>query len=357
MTAPSDRILDLCAFCPDLCLDVCPVSRATGNTAWSPWGKMSLLRALEKGQVAVDDATVGALYECVGCLACTDLCEHSQPVAEALFEARGRYPRPSDLPASTPGPDLAAIAATVVPPEVRENEALAMLLPGREVLESRPQAVTAAFRVLAALGADGVAFTSASLADDGSAARAAGDPTEALRAATALAQKASRYKRVVVLGAHAWHALAAWLPAQGRATTAAVVPFAEEIASRLDRWPEAAREPDARRIAVHDACLLARGTSGSSEALRRVVTRAAGKPPLELAHSGRTTWCCGRGALYHADRPLHAAPIAGLAVAEARQVGVELFVCGCPASAAAFQAAGFPAVELAEYLAERLSAE
>jgi len=350
-------MLDLCAFCPDLCLDVCPVSRATGNTAWSPWGKMSLLRALEKGHVVVDDATVGALYECVGCLACTDLCEHSQPVAEALFEARGRHPRPTDVPPPGPLSDLAALAAAVVPPELREDEALAMLLPGREVLESRPQAVTAAFRVLAALGADGVAFTGASLQDDGSVARAAGDQVEALRAATALAQKASRYKRVVVLGAHAWHTLAVWLPTQGRATTATVVPFAEEIAARLDRWPADERTPDPRRIAVHDACLLARGTAGTSEALRRVVTRASGKAPLELAHAGRTTWCCGRGAIYHAARPDHAAPIAELAIDEARQVGAELFVCGCPASATAFRAAGFPAVDLAEYLVERLPAE
>ncbi len=357
MTTPSDRTFDLCVFCPDLCLDVCPVSRATGNTAWSPWAKMSLLRGLDKGLVVSDDSTTGALHECVGCLACSELCEHSQPVADVLFEARGRHPRPASFPPVPACPDLGAIARDVVPPEVREEQALAMLLPGREVLESRPGAVTAAFRVLAALGADGVAFTSASLQDDGSVQRASGDTAAALRAASALAQNVSRYKRVIVLGAHALHTLTVWLPAQGRAATTRVVPFAEEVSARLARWPAEGRAPDARRVGVHDACLLARGSNGTGEALRRVITRAAGKAPLELAHTGRSAWCCGRGAAYHAARPEHAAAIAELALTEARALGVELLVCGCPASAAAFERAGFPALDLAEYLAERLPAE
>jgi len=354
MTPPRERVLDLCAFCPDLCLDVCPVSRATGNTAFSPWHKVSLLRALEKGLVPVDDAVVGALHECVGCLACSELCEHSQPVADLLFEARGRYPWPADLPAGPAAPDLAAVAARVVPAGVVEEEALAILVPGREVLESRPTSVTAAFRVLAALGADGVAFTHASLLDDGSVARARGDGAAALRAATALAQNASRYKRVVVLGAHAWYTLAVWLPAQGRACTAAVVPFVDELSARLDRWPSDV-PPDPRRIAVHDACLLARGGHGAGEALRRVLTRVAGRAPLDLAHTGRNAWCCGRGAAYHHARPDHAAAIASLALAEARTAGAELLVCGCPASASVFEQAGFPAMDLAQYLASRLS--
>jgi Fe-S oxidoreductase len=353
MTPPRDRLLDLCAFCPDLCLDVCPVGRATGNTAFSPWHKMSLLRALEKGLVPADDAVVGALHECVGCLACSELCEHSQPVAETLFEARRRYPWPADFAPAPAAPDLAAIAARVVPPHVREDDALAMLLPGSEVLLSRPGAVADAFRVLSALGADGVAFTTASLLDDGSAARAAGDVSGGLRAAVTLAQNASRYKRVIVLGAHALHTLTAWLPTQGRGATTAVVSLADEVAMRLERWPSALA-PDTRRVAVHDACLLARTSRGSGEALRRVVAHVAGRPPLELAHTGRNTWCCGRGAIYHAVRPTHAEAIARLAVDEARAAGAELLVCGCPASATAFEQAGFPAVDLAGYLASRL---
>jgi Fe-S oxidoreductase len=345
--------LDTCTFCPDLCQAVCPVGRSTGVIACSTWGKMSLLGLLEKGLITPEPGAVEALYRCVGCLACTSLCEHSVPAGEVLFEARGRYSRPPSLPPVPPRPDLEALLAPQVPPERRVEEAMVAYLPGREVLEARPAAVGAAMRLFGALGIQEVAVTAAATLDDGSVQREAGDWEEAWRLGAVLVQRVSRYKKVVVHGAHLLHLLRDVLPARGLHTTARVVALPDELAARSVELDVSRLVPEGRALAWHDPCLLARGGAGSNGGAG-LLERVARRPVIRLAHHGTNTWCCGRGAAYHALYPENAREMAALSVDEARTLGAELLVTGCPAAAAAFESAGMPALDLTEYLAQRL---
>jgi len=345
--------LDTCTFCPDLCQAVCPVGRSTGVIAYSTWGKMSLLALLEKGLANPEPGTVEALYRCVGCLACTSLCEHSVPAGEVLFEARSRYARPPSLPPVPPCPSLEALLWPQVPPERRVEEALVAYLPGREVLEARPAAVGAALRLLGALGLQEVAVTTAATLDDGAVAREAGEWEEARRLGAVLVQRLSRYKKVVVHGAHLYHLLHSVLPARGQQTTARVVALPDGLAARSVTLDLSRLAPETRALAWHEPCLLARGGAGSGSGLG-LLERVARRPVIRLAHHGPNTWCCGRGAAYHSLYPENSREMAALSVAEARTLGAEMLVSGCPAAAAAFEAFGMPALDLTEYLTERL---
>jgi Fe-S oxidoreductase len=358
MSAPVDRELDLCTFCPNLCLDVCPVARASGNAALTPWGKMSILRHLSRGLVSPDDETVLPLYHCVGCLACTNLCGHAQPVAERLFAARGRYARPAAWSAAAEAPrplqEAFAQVSASLPSELQVEEAQVAYLPGVEVLEDAPEVIEAVFRVFAALGVDEVGFTHAAGLDDGAALREAGDLDGARAQGAALARTLSRYRKVVVHGAHLLYMLRTWLPLQGISCSADVVPLVDFLADRI-AWRDARdAAPEASTLAVHDACLWARG-GGDPQAARALLTWAAGGPPRELVRHGEDAWCCGRGARYHQAFPELAARMAARVGEEARLVGVDRVVSTCAAAAASLRRAGVPAVDMLTYLDQRLS--
>jgi Fe-S oxidoreductase len=133
-----------------------------------------------------------------------------------------------------------------------------------------------------------------------------------------------------------------------------VIPLADFLDERAAALGISAGTPEARRIAYHDPCLLARGGS-DPEAPRRLIERVAGRPPLDLVRNRADTWCCGRGAAYATTHPESAAAIAELVLAEAADVGAERIVTGCPAAAAALRGIGADALDLAEYLDERLA--
>ena len=57
---------DLCAFCPDLCLDRCTVAKVTGSTTNSPWAKMNQGWLLERGGVAPTEDIARVLEGLIG---------------------------------------------------------------------------------------------------------------------------------------------------------------------------------------------------------------------------------------------------------------------------------------------------
>lgn len=91
MTAGAFAGLAPCVHC-GFCLQSCPTFVVTGDEADSPRGRIVLLRALERGELAADDGTlIHHLDRCLGCRACEPVCPSGVSYAPALEEARRRF--------------------------------------------------------------------------------------------------------------------------------------------------------------------------------------------------------------------------------------------------------------------------
>ncbi|MZE78809.1 4Fe-4S dicluster domain-containing protein, partial [Streptomyces sp. SID5475] len=68
------NLLDRCISC-GFCLPACPTYALTGEETSSPRGRITLMRALETGQLPPDDPTLAEESSfCLGCRACETVC-------------------------------------------------------------------------------------------------------------------------------------------------------------------------------------------------------------------------------------------------------------------------------------------
>ena len=98
--AAGHAALDPCVHC-GFCLPACPTYLATGDESDSPRGRIVLMRALERGELAPDDpALVEHLDACLGCRGCEPVCPSGvgygrglEAARESLAQANGFGPR------------------------------------------------------------------------------------------------------------------------------------------------------------------------------------------------------------------------------------------------------------------------
>jgi glycolate oxidase iron-sulfur subunit len=82
--------LDPCVHC-GFCLPACPTYLATGDESDSPRGRILLMRALERGELAPDDPAVREhLDACLGCRGCEPVCPAGVGYGRGLEAARER---------------------------------------------------------------------------------------------------------------------------------------------------------------------------------------------------------------------------------------------------------------------------
>ena len=90
--------LDACVHC-GFCLQACPTFLATGDEADSPRGRIELMRALERGDLAATDVALGYhLDRCLGCRACEPVCPSGVRYGQGLETARERLALASGVP-------------------------------------------------------------------------------------------------------------------------------------------------------------------------------------------------------------------------------------------------------------------
>src|SRR5271166_3817655 len=100
---PRRAALEKCVFCPKLCRSACPVSNAEPRETITPWGKMSLTWMAAHGDVPVDGAHAAPAWACTGCHACREVCDHKNPVADVLLDARDAMARGGVAPPGARG--------------------------------------------------------------------------------------------------------------------------------------------------------------------------------------------------------------------------------------------------------------
>jgi len=124
--------LDACVHC-GFCLQACPTFLATGDEADSPRGRIELMRALEAGELGVEDRFLTLhLDRCLGCRGCEPVCPSGVGYGHGLEAARERIARARGVPRLA----RAALWALTTPGVSRVVYAVARLLratglPGR----------------------------------------------------------------------------------------------------------------------------------------------------------------------------------------------------------------------------------
>lgn len=91
-------ILQQCMHC-GMCLPTCPTYIETKEERHSPRGRISLMRAIADGELALTKGIGEEMYYCLGCLACTTACPAGVNYAEIFETARAEIERQKILAA------------------------------------------------------------------------------------------------------------------------------------------------------------------------------------------------------------------------------------------------------------------
>jgi Fe-S oxidoreductase len=327
---------DTCAYCPKLCRFSCPAAAGESRETVTPWGLMSLLRAVRLEHVELNAEVGEVFFHCAGCMRCQSFCKHENDVAEGMYAARGLLvERGVPLPRALQGLDLrferdgsSLGPAPALPAswrEVFDPGASVAFFPSAERRVWDPEGVVAVGRLLEAALGHKVALlegsSEAPLHDCGEALRQAGYGAAAQAWRARLAQGAEPFERVVVESAA--------LVGEGGLERAAHV--LEVLHESLPRWSPRLLpwdEARGRKVVFHDACEVGRraGLYDTPRALLRALVGEGGWEELWLHR--REALCCGAGAHYPTVAPEGAAEAARLVEAAAVDQGGELLVTG-----------------------------
>ena len=98
MTRGGFEGLDACVHC-GFCLQACPTFLATGDESDSPRGRIELMRALERGDLAATDVSLAYhLDRCLGCRGCEPVCPSGVRYGHGLEAARSRITAARGVP-------------------------------------------------------------------------------------------------------------------------------------------------------------------------------------------------------------------------------------------------------------------
>jgi alkyldihydroxyacetonephosphate synthase len=90
--------LDNCTYCPKLCRFACPAAVAEGSEAAIPRQLLLSINLHRRGDRPLNASTAEQLWSCVDCGACTEYCDHGNPVASILREVRADLVESGEAP-------------------------------------------------------------------------------------------------------------------------------------------------------------------------------------------------------------------------------------------------------------------
>jgi Fe-S oxidoreductase len=342
MLAERRGALEKCVFCPKLCRSACPVSNAEPRETLTPWGKMSLAWMAAHGDVPADRSHASPAWACTDCFACRELCDHENPVAEVLFDARAALVRARAAPenalraierfAEHDRETRAAVRrlAQSAPAAIRrerEDGGVAVLV-GCGYLRSAPDVARDAVEAAAAISGQPVALVEGCC---GLPLRLAGDAGRFVEHARSVARSLTRHVRVVTADAGCAYTLRRRYGEVG----VELRPPVETLVELASRHPWALAAVDAieptPRVRWHDPCQLGRGL-GVFDAPRAVLARILGRPPDEFVASREHAACSGAGGLLPSTMPGVARSIARARIESHMQSGGGHVVTACASS-------------------------
>jgi len=366
----NSRDVTCCVHCPSLCLSRCPVSTATANLSFSPWGKQSAAWRLKSRLVEQSAATQTPLWMCLDCLACREACLHSIDVPSNLAAARiehasGKPPllerrQPGDFAASDPPARTALydpeagwrLLRDIAPSWRRVKECQALLVPGMEMLqEDSVDLLEAVFRMLDRVGDKVLGVNSDSALECGHHSYAHSWLKAAEKEARTAARRFGRYSRLVFASPHCASFVRLRWPEVGLDRTRQATTLIEFAGRRIDLSGPPFHKG---KIAWHDPCHLGRHL-GIYQLPRDIIKWACKLPPVELLHHREKGQCCGGGWPVPNAAPEVASAVSTLVIREFRDTGAETLLVGCAQCRRQLKRAepDLPVLHIFELLAEK----
>jgi Fe-S oxidoreductase len=342
LLAAREDELSKCAYCPKLCRASCVVSEVEPRESLIPGSKMTSVFEVARGS-SLEPERAALAWACSNCFRCREACDHRNPVAETLNDARAEYVALGQAPPALHEllqrePELeaehaAALERLEATPGVLPQASTALLL-GCRYARSFPDEARAAIQLAVSL-AGPLRLVSGCC---GAWQRAAGAPGAAAQAREALVRSLGRAKRFLVLEPRC----ALELSELGPVT---LVALAAQHAERF----AAGRFGGGERYRYHDSCALGRGL-GLYDEPRALLERIVGGAVLELATSHEQARCSGGGGLLPVTMPEVAQGAGERLAAEHRSLGGGRLVTACASSLSQLRRAGTDAVDLISLL-------
>lgn len=353
---PHRAALETCAYCPKLCRDACPVSNAEASETVTPWGKMSLALFTARADLPLDREHAATSWACTACFACRERCDHKNPVAPVLTEARAEAFRLGVAPPA------AAAVSTHWNERARDTAYRVDVVATRTDTDRAPENAAALLigcgypRRAVEVADDAVKATASLLGAKPRPVRAccglpllyAGDREGFAAAAKHLAAEVARAPRLIAVDPGCGRALLVEYARVG-VPLPPVSLFVDLAAREKDRLRRLDEIGPAR---FHDPCQLGRGL-GRYEEPRAVLERVA-PGAVRFPREREGAECSGGGGLLPRTRPASSRAIADARIAQHRGAGGGLLVTHCAASLHRFRSAGEPAEDLTSLVARAL---
>jgi Fe-S oxidoreductase len=330
-THPSDRDIQLCLYCPTLCLSRCPVAQAGGNITFSPWGKQSSVWRLNQGLVEPGPENHLPAYMCLDCLACREACDHDVDVPGNLAAARVELARKHEsiVPVSAVAWDEEEswrLLRDVAPAWRRVEQCQALLIPGRELLqEDSIGLLEATFKALDGIGDMVVGINRDSVLECGHHAYAHAHYALAKKRAKKARKRFGRYGKLLFASPHCASFVQLKWPEIDLDRSRQATTVLEYVGKKLDF---ANGGFITSKVIYHDPCHFGRHL-GLYQIPRDILKWAANSRPLEFLHSRNRSLCCGGGYPLPTIDSETADGVTELAVRQFTESGAELLVTSC----------------------------
>ena len=344
----AQKALETCGYCPKLCRSTCPVSNVEARESLIPWAKMSSVWLGAQADLPTDRDTALTAWGCSGCHACTEFCEHKNPVADTLFSARAAHREAGLAPERVVDSERrqgqrvaeadATLAALAREPGVEPSARVALLIGCAYLRKAIPEA-RAMLRSLLAL------FGSVRLVDGccGAPLLHAGD-LEGFNAARSRTLRAAEGARTFVVGDPG----CALLLDEARA-----LPFVRVVAEHADRLRKIRGLGEQEAVRFHDPCALGRGL-GEYDAPRLILSRALGRKADEFEAQRASAECSGGGGSLPISMPETSARIAELRLSAHREAGGGALVTACASSLRRLRGQGTQVLDIASVVVQSL---
>ncbi len=299
MNEKIDKQFLTCMYCPDLCLDQCPVVSSTGRSSYSPFAKMTIAGLISAGLINIDKEIALIPFRCTGCMACTEFCEHNIDVAQALRGTRniliqkGFSPIDSSDLIYNLSQEFKSIKDILG--KWFEPGFMAVMLPGKALLQDHPDSLERIFRLFEGLGIEYIGLDDEiSQLCSGYELWAAGFEEDFAKHALSVWTKLRRFKIIVTPSPMEEYTLKFIYPGYNVGPGPQIRSLIEVILPLIEVKDIS---PFSGHIGFHD-CTFSGRYMGRYEEPRRILRKILGIGPLELRRNRNFAPSCGFGGAY-----------------------------------------------------------